>query len=252
MTSLASVNGPSVTVIFPLASRARAPVAVGSRPPMPTILPCLAASSPSLPIFSMSAAACRAPVSRVFTIVMNRMVISRALLVLFDHGPLPLFLLPQLGRELGAEILGLEDLTDLDFLPVFERNALRPFECFLLRLHLPNPKPGDELFGLRKGAVPHRALAARVRDARTLRARLEALAGEHDARLRQLVIELAHLFQLCLGRQDAGFGVLVGLYHHDETHRRLTFRLGFRSGSSAVIQATNGPRRNRHRGISLW
>src|SRR5438132_1450693 len=63
MISFASVKGPSVNVIFPLARRARAPKAVGSRPPIPTIAPFLAASSPSLPIFSMSAGDGRAPVA---------------------------------------------------------------------------------------------------------------------------------------------------------------------------------------------
>src|SRR6266550_993290 len=55
MTSLASVKGPSVTVILPLDSRARAPRAVGPRPPIPTITPCLLPSSPSFTILSMSA-----------------------------------------------------------------------------------------------------------------------------------------------------------------------------------------------------
>src|SRR5919198_6358149 len=131
MTSFASANGPSVMVIFPLASRARAPAAVGARPPIPTITPCLRPSSPSLPILSMSACEGRTP-SRVFTIVMNRMGLSpRALLVLVDGRALPLFLLAQLGREFGTEVLRLQHLPNFD-LAVLERDPLRPFEGLCL------------------------------------------------------------------------------------------------------------------------
>src|SRR5580693_2031670 len=41
MTSLLSENGPSVTVILPLASRTRAPSLLGSRPPVSTSVPSL-------------------------------------------------------------------------------------------------------------------------------------------------------------------------------------------------------------------
>jgi hypothetical protein len=50
-----------------------------------------------------------------------------------------LLLLPQLGRELGAEVLGLEYLAnfDLSLLVMGIGAALDPLDCFFLRLHLP-------------------------------------------------------------------------------------------------------------------
>ena len=55
MTSLLSVNGPSVTVILPLASRTRTPSLLGSRPPVSTRVPSLSDFSTNLPIASSSA-----------------------------------------------------------------------------------------------------------------------------------------------------------------------------------------------------
>src|SRR6185312_1888132 len=60
-------------------------------------------------------------------------------------GAQPLLLLPQLGRELGAEIRRLEDLPDLDFrvrAGVGVRAALDPLDRLFLRLHLPQPEAG--------------------------------------------------------------------------------------------------------------
>src|SRR5438105_12788518 len=58
-------------------------------------------------------------------------------------GAQALFLLAQLGRELGAEVLGLEHLADLD-LGLGARHrvgaALDPLDRLLLRLHLPEPE----------------------------------------------------------------------------------------------------------------
>src|SRR5208337_569821 len=55
MTSLLSENGPSVTVILPLASRKRTPSLLGSRPPVSTSVPSLNDFSTNLPIASISA-----------------------------------------------------------------------------------------------------------------------------------------------------------------------------------------------------
>src|SRR6266550_2545282 len=143
-----------------------------------------------------------------------------ALPVLCDGRARPLFLLTQLGRELGAEILGFEDLTDFHF-TVFERDPLRPLEGFRARLHLPNPEPGHQLFGFGERPVAHGSLAARVADPRTLRRGLQPLAGEHDARLDQLVVELPHLRQLLLAGHGAGLILLFPLHHHQVSHRRL-------------------------------
>src|ERR1700730_4171312 len=56
ITSLASVKGPSVTVILPLVRRTRTPSLLGSRPPVSTRLPSLRDFSTNLPMASMSAA----------------------------------------------------------------------------------------------------------------------------------------------------------------------------------------------------
>src|SRR6267378_3478009 len=55
MTSLVSENGPSVTVILPLASRTRTPSLLGSRPPVSTSVPFLNDSSTNMPIASIKA-----------------------------------------------------------------------------------------------------------------------------------------------------------------------------------------------------
>src|SRR5437868_9967976 len=55
MTSLLSENGPSVTVILPLASRTRTPSLLGSRPPVSTRVPFSSDFSTNLPIASIKA-----------------------------------------------------------------------------------------------------------------------------------------------------------------------------------------------------
>src|ERR1700682_1732627 len=55
MISLLSENGPSVTVILPLASRTRTPSLLGSRPPVSTRVPFLRDFSTNLPIASIKA-----------------------------------------------------------------------------------------------------------------------------------------------------------------------------------------------------
>ena len=68
-----------------------------------------------------------------------------------------------LGRELGAEVLGLEHLADLDLRVLQHRvgAALDPLDRLVLRAHLPQPEAGDQLLGLGERAVDHGALVAR-------------------------------------------------------------------------------------------
>src|SRR6185436_3013309 len=98
-----------------------------------------------------------------------RSALDRLLLGL-DLGREPLFLRAQLGRELVAEIRGLEQRAQLQrgLLAGRVRATLRPLERFLERLHLPDPEPGDQLLGLGERAVHDRALLAREHQARTL------------------------------------------------------------------------------------
>src|SRR6266487_1781155 len=70
-----------------------------------------------------------------------------------------LLLLLQLRGELGAEVLGLEDLADLDVAVLREGvgAALDPRDRLLLRLYLPEPEAGDQLLRLGERAVDHGA-----------------------------------------------------------------------------------------------
>src|SRR5439155_22876021 len=83
---------------------------------------------------------------------------------LFAHA---LFLLALLRCELGAEVLGLEDLADFD-LRLFAarvRRALDPLDRLLLGLDLDDPEAGDQFLGLGERAVDDGALAAGEFDA---------------------------------------------------------------------------------------
>src|SRR5260370_2212360 len=79
-TSLAWVNGPSITVTFPPESRTRVPVAVGRRPPLPIIVPALTASSLSFPMASINGLGGKPKFSADLTIIMNRIVTSPCVL----------------------------------------------------------------------------------------------------------------------------------------------------------------------------
>src|SRR5213076_2682739 len=110
----------------------------------------------------------------------------RLLVLLGDLGAEAILLLAQLGRELLAEILGLEDLADfqLRFLLGAHRGraTLGPLDRLRLGLALPNPEPRDQLLGLGERAVDDGLLAAREEpDARPLGAGLEPFTGEHHA-----------------------------------------------------------------------
>src|SRR5207237_9160666 len=149
--------------------------------------------------------------------------------------PLRLDLLPELLLLLadlaagiaGREVRRLEDLADLH-LGILEACALEPLVRLLLRLHLPEPDAGDQLLRLRERPVDHGPLACGETDASTLRARLQALAGEHHPRLHQLFVELPHGVEDLLVRKNARLRVLVGLHDHHETHRRASLLVGSR------------------------
>src|SRR5690606_39947876 len=84
---------------------------------------------------------------------------SRALLRL-QLLPQPLLLLPELGCERLAEVLGLEDRPDfeLGLRARRVRAALRPLDRLVHRLHLPEPVAGDELLRLGERPVDDGAL----------------------------------------------------------------------------------------------
>jgi len=127
-------------------------------------------------------------------------------------------LVPELGSELGAEILGLEDLADLDFSPIAEGSALEPLDGLFPGLHLPDPEAGNQLLRLGERSIDDGPLLSRKPDTGTLRAWVKSLAREHHASLHELLVELSHLGQLLLSGHYARLGVLVGFHQHDESH----------------------------------
>src|SRR6267154_3724743 len=153
---------------------------------------------------------------------------ARLLLLRGDLRAQALLLLPQLGRELGAEVLRLEHLADLDLGLSSEGigAALDPFDRLRLGFHLPQPETGDQLFRLGEGTVDHGALRAREPDARALGARMEPLAREHHAGFRQLFVEFPHFGEELLLGENSRLRVLGGLDHHHESHRNFSIGLG--------------------------
>src|SRR6185436_3812515 len=137
--------------------------------------------------------------------------------------PAPGFLFShELRRKVLAKIGRLEDLTDLDLRPAAEWRALEPLDRLFSRFHLPEPEACNQLLGLREWPVDHRLLAVLLEaHASALRARLEPFAREHDARLHQLLVEVAHLGELFLRRQLAGFGLLRRFDYDHESHCEL-------------------------------
>src|SRR4051812_6271342 len=166
----------------------------------------------------------------------------------------PFLLLTQLGRELVSEVVALEDLTQLD-IAFLEGNALRPLDRLLLRLHLPDPVAGDELLRLGERAVGDGRRVPVVVHAHGLRARMEALAREHHARLHELLVELAHLPELLLARHLVGLVVLAAHDENDVSHcvlLRVSVDLSTdtsnevplnRHGPSRMLRASPGNRR---------
>src|SRR6267143_6214216 len=153
-----------------------------------------------------------------------------------------LFLLSELGRELGAEVLRLEHLADLDLGLSLEGigAALDPFDRLRLGLHLPQPETGDQLFRLGKGPVDHGALRAREPDARALGTRLQPLAREHHAGFHQLFVEFTHFGEELLVGEDSRFRVLGRFDHHHESHRN--FSIGLGAGPSGRFRPDEKPR----------
>src|SRR5439155_11680069 len=76
----------------------------------------------------------------------------------------------------------------------------------------------DELLRLGEGTVCHGLLPFRELHARALRARVEPLGREHHASFHELFVELPHLGQDLLVREDARLAVLVGLDYDHESH----------------------------------
>jgi hypothetical protein len=93
----------------------------------------------------------------------ERVLASRAFSLL-DVRAEPLFLCAEFWGELGGEVLGFEDLSNLD-LGLFARHrigtALHPLDGFLQRCALPEPEAGDQLLSLGERTSDDGALLTR-------------------------------------------------------------------------------------------
>src|SRR3712207_3551072 len=145
----------------------------------------------------------------------------RWLLVRLDLRAEAVLLLAQLGGELLAEVLGLEDRAQLEEGLALHRvrAALGPLDGLLHRPDLPQPEPGDELLGLGERAVDGAAVAAGEAHAGALGARRQPLAGQHAARLDELLVVVAHGLEQVGRRHLAGFALGGGLDQDHDAHR---------------------------------
>src|SRR5215467_5624005 len=122
MTSLLSEKGPSVTVIFPFASRTRRPSLLGSRPPVSTRVPSLSDLSTNLPIASINAGG-----GGVWRYDSEWRMNVRY------------FMVPPVGSEHATNELGADRHAPLLFLrrpTLTEYLASRDCDCFLTKLHV--------------------------------------------------------------------------------------------------------------------
>ena len=90
---------------------------------------------------------------------------------------------PASGRPRGKSAISKTWRTSITS-PSSDRAARRPLDRLLLRLHLDQPVAADDLLRLGERAVDDRGLAARERDARALRARVQPVEREQHAGLR--------------------------------------------------------------------
>ena len=120
------------------------------------------------------------------------------------------------------------------------RAALDPLDRLVHRRDLPDPVAGDQLLGLGERAVDHGRCRRRSATRAPLRARVQPLAGQHDAGLDQLLVELAHRGEQLRVGHHARSAVLVAL---TSTMTRIVSP----SDWGSLHRRRTGPR-NRHAG----
>src|SRR5690606_7299043 len=130
-----------------------------------------------------------------------------------------------LRRDLRPEVLRRPDRPDLEVARPRHRvgAAPGPLHRFLHRADLPDPEARHQLLRLGEGAVGHRPLCSVEVNPLPEPARLEPVTGEHDPRLDQLLIVLAHLLEhllrpLHLEGTRLGLRLLRGLHDHHDPH----------------------------------
>src|ERR687885_730136 len=160
-----------------------------------------------------------------------------ARLVLLSPRSHPVLLLPELGGELGAEVLGLEHRANLDLRTAAEGCPLEPLDGLFHRPDLPDPVAGDELLGLGEGPVDHGLLVCREPHALPLGARVQSLGRQHHARPRQLFVVLTHFGEELLAGHRARLALLARLHQYHHSHRHISFRLRIWSRASGRIRS---------------
>src|SRR5215469_1714023 len=243
-TSLASVNGPSVTLNLPPARRTRAPSDEGRQPSVDNSQPAFMPSSISFPIATISSCVGGVFRSTDLYILRNRMAVSlfyelevgtafhddvepqdpdstRTVLSLFRFRhflPQPFLLLLQLRRQVLAKVGRLKHPPDLDLLSPVEGRPLQPLHRLFHRPHLPQPVPGNQFLGLGKRSVNDRPVLSRKLHPFSFRARLEPIACQHDPCLHQLFIELPHCCEYLFAGKNPRFRILVRLHNDHDSH----------------------------------
>src|SRR5580658_1685369 len=220
--SLASVNGPSVTLIRPPESRTLTPAAVGSSPPLPSSVPFLIASSDSLPMASINSLGGMPSASLCFTIIMYRIVTSPCVLRLVNHflpghpnqQPRLRFLLecfrpqhlPNFGLALPARPVLFMQL----------HKARGTLDRLFLRFQLKHRESAHHFLGLGVRPVNRGHLSSRKPHPRALRYRNQPPARDHRAGFGRVFAQLRHRFQEFRGRRSRVFTVF---HQHQESHR---------------------------------
>src|SRR5215813_9364516 len=128
-------------------------------------------------------------------------------------------LLPELGSELGTEVLRLKHLANLDLFSRAKGGALEPLDRFFHRPDLPEPEASHEFLRFRERPIDHRALSFRELDPLALRAGVEPLARQHDACLYQLFVVFSHLGEEFLRWKNTRLRLLASLHYHHDSHR---------------------------------
>src|SRR5262249_37277549 len=128
-------------------------------------------------------------------------------------------------------------------IPLFARHgvwtAFDPFDRFLKRLTLPQPKTRDQLLGFRKWTIGYDSFLSREFHSGAFRTRLQPFPGEHYAGLVQFVVELAHISEKLRARQLAPLRILAGFDDYHESHFGVSFSADLVSVNQAVAPATS-------------
>src|SRR5262249_15396784 len=213
MTSFASVNGPSVTVILPLSNRTRAPSAEGRHPSVARSSPLFIILAMSAFMRSMNSSDGDSFDSAPFQIDRNRIICSLSL-----TGD------AQIAESLHgldvAEVLELEELPHLDLAVLEQRvgEAPGPLERFVSLFVWIVDVARDQFLGLVDRSIDARLRGTGEFDPPPLRARLQPVGIEQHTGFRQPFVIVRHRAENFRRRLDACLRASVRLYQNHESH----------------------------------